>query len=121
MSAGSLTVIPQEMIAMTTSTPVTAIPKVALRALTELTGEPRLDVALLLTLQDAVNYRLEKIDEAISAYEQKYGMTFDQFQSRGKNEDLPQQFSYEMEKDYLEWDGLMSRKRKLEKIRQWLV
>jgi hypothetical protein len=100
---------------------MTTIPKVALRALTELTGEPRLDVALLLTLQDAIEYRLQKINTALHTYEQKYGMSFDQFQARGQEESLPDQFSYEVESDYLEWDGLVSRKQKLEKIRQWLT
>jgi hypothetical protein len=100
---------------------VTTIPKVALRALTELTGEPRLDVALLLILQDAIEYRLEKINAAIKTYEQKYGMSFDQFQARGQEESIPNQFSHEVESDYLEWDGLVSRKQKLEKIRQWLT
>jgi hypothetical protein len=100
---------------------MTTIPKVALRALTELTGEPRLDVALLLTLQDAVEYRLEKISAAIKTYEEKYGMSFDEFQSCGQEEGIPNQFSHEIESDYLEWDGLISRKRKLEKIRQWLT
>lgn len=106
------------MPATATATPV---PKVALRALTELTGEPRFDVALLIALRDAVEHRLEKIDAAIQAYEQQYGMSFEQFQARGQAEEIPDQFSYDVESDYLEWDGLMSRKRKLEKIRQWLA
>ena len=106
---------------MSTATPTTTIPKVALRALTELTGEPRFDVALLIALRDAVEHRLEKIEEAISDYEQQYDMSFEQFQTRGQKEDIPNQFSYEVESDYLEWDGLVSRKTKLERIREWLV
>ena len=102
-------------------TTTTTIPKVALRTLTELTGEPRPEIALLITLRDAVEHRLEKIDAAIRAYEQKYGMSFEQFQNRGQTESIPQQFSYEVERDYLEWDGLISRKRKIEGIRQWLI
>jgi hypothetical protein len=94
---------------------------VALRALTELTGEPRFDVALLIALRDAVEHRLEKISEAIRDYEQTYGMSFDEFQARGQEKSIPNQFSYEVESDYLDWDGLVSRRRKLEKIRQWLV
>ena len=43
---------------MTTMTPTLTIPKAALRALTELTGDPRPDVALLITLKDAVEHRL---------------------------------------------------------------
>ena len=106
---------------MPTATPMPTIPKVALRALTELTGEPRFDVALLIALRDTVEHRLEKIDQAIRDYERKYGMSFEQFQARGEDQGIPDQFSHKVESDYLDWDGLMSRKSKLEKIRQWLM
>jgi len=94
---------------------------VALKALTELTGEPRLDVALHIALRDAVEYRLKKINDAIRGYECKYEMHFEQFQAHSQAENIPNQFSYKVESDYLEWDGLMSRKKKLEKIMQWLI
>lgn len=97
------------------------VPKVALKALTELTGEPRFDVALRIALRDAVEHRLEKIDQAMREYERKYGMSFAEFESRGRKEEIPNQFSHQVESDYLEWDGLTSRKRKLEKIHQWLT
>lgn len=97
------------------------VPKVALKALTELTGEPRFDVALLIALRDAIEHRLEKISANIQTYEQKYNMTFEQFQARGEEKDISDQFSYEGEGDYLEWEGLVSRKKKLLKINQWLV
>ena len=97
------------------------VPKVALKALTELTGEPRFDVALLIALRDAIEHRLEKISADIQTYEQKYNMTFEQFQARGEEKNIPDQFSYEVEGDYLEWEGLVSRKKKLLKINQWLV
>ncbi|MBS1249804.1 MAG: hypothetical protein MAG431_01388 [Chloroflexi bacterium] len=103
---------------MITTTPV---PKVALKALTELTGEPRFEVALLMTLNDAVEHRLEKINAEILDYEQQYGMSFEKFQEQGEKENIPNQFSYEVENDYLEWDGLLSRKEKLESILQWLI
>ena len=97
------------------------VPKVALKALTELTGEPRFDVALLITLRDAIEHRLEKINVAIQNYERKYDMSFEQFRARGEENNIPDQFSYEVEDDYLEWEGLVSRKEKLLKINQWLV
>lgn len=95
---------------MTLLTPT--IPKAALRALTEITGEPRFDVALLIALKDALDYRLEKIDESIYQLEQKYGMSFAQFQSLGEERKIPDQFSLAVESDYFEWDGLISRKKK---------
>jgi hypothetical protein len=106
---------------MSTASSEPTIPKVALRALTELTGEPRFDVALRIALRDAVEHRLEKIDEAIRDYERKYGMPFDEFEAHGEKEEIPDQFSYHVESDYLEWDGLTSRRQKLEEIHQWLT
>ena len=88
--------------------------RVVLKMLTELAGEPRLDVALLIALRDAVEHRLEKVNKAIRGYEHRYKMRFEQFQARGQTESIPDQFSYKVEKDYLEWDGLTSRKKKLE-------
>jgi len=111
----------EEAIGTPVATPPVSVPKVALRALTELTGEPRFDVALHIALRDAVEHRLEKVNEAIRGYERKYEMHFEQFQARGQAENIPNQFSYEVESDYLEWDGLTSRKKKLEKILQWLI
>ena len=56
---------------MTVATHETLIPKVALKALIELTGQPQVGVALLMTLRDAVEHRLEKIESALRDYERK--------------------------------------------------
>jgi hypothetical protein len=106
---------------MAVATHETLIPKVALRALIELTGQSQVDVALLMTLRDAVEHRLEKIGSALQDYEQKYGMTFQQFEAQARTGEIPDRFSYEKEKDYFEWDSLVTRKRKLEEIQRWLV
>lgn len=110
---------------MATMTPATTVPPTTLhestlRALTKLTGESRFDIAVRVTLKDSVAYRLEKIDKEIKLFEQKYGMPFDQFSAQGEDGLIPNQFSYEVESDYLEWDGLVSRKQTVEKIKKWL-
>ena len=53
---------------MTTFTPT--IPKIALQALSELTGEPQAEIALLIALKDALRYRLAIVEEAIELKEQ---------------------------------------------------
>jgi hypothetical protein len=106
---------------MTLLSTASPIPKTTLQALTELTGEPRLNVALLLTLQDAIAHRLAKINADIQRLEGKYGMPFEQFESLGEQGKLPDRFSFAVESDYLEWDGLVSRKKKLENMAQWLA
>ena len=54
---------------------------------------------------------VEKIDREIGVLEKKYGMSFEQFLMCSKEGTILDQFSYEIERDYLEWDGLVSRKR----------
>ena len=97
------------------------ISKFALKALIELTGLPQLDVAILVMLRDAIEHRLEKINAALEAYERKYGMSFREFEAQGRSGELPDRFSYEVEKDYFEWDSLVTRKRKLEEVYRWLA
>jgi hypothetical protein len=97
------------------------ISKFALKAIIELTGQTQLDVAILMVLRDAIEHRLEKINAALEAYEQKYGMSFQEFETRGRSGELPDRFSYEVESDYFDWDSLVTRKRKLEEIYRWLA
>lgn len=106
---------------MTVTTHESPVPKVVLKALTELTGQAELGPALLMTLRDAIEHRLEKIDAALQTYEQRYGMTFEEFEAHGRSGDLSDRLSYPVEKDYFDWDGLITRKRKLEDILHWLI
>lgn len=101
------------------------ISKFALKALIELTGQPQLDVAILVMLRDAIEHRLEKINVDLEAYERRYGMSFREFEAQGQSGELTEltrdRFSYEVEKDYFEWDSLVTRKRKLEETYRWLI
>lgn len=97
------------------------VPKAALRALVELTGQVELGPAILMTLRDAIEHRLEAIEADLCAYEQRYGMTFEKFEARGRSDGLPERFSYPVEQDYFGWDSLVARRRKLKEILQWLT
>ena len=50
-----------------------------LKVLTDLTGEIHLDSALRIVTQDAIAHRLESIAKQLQTLEQKYGMSFEQF------------------------------------------
>jgi hypothetical protein len=91
-----------------------------LKALTDITGEIHLDSALRIVTQDAIAHRLESIAKQIQTLEQKYGMSFEQFDIRFQTEELPNQYSYEVEQDYLEWEGLLCRQRRLQEVSDWL-
>ena len=95
------------------------IPKTTTLLLTELTGEPRPEAALLLVLKDAIAYRLEKIAAGLSAYEDKYGMSFDEYKRLWETEDRPEHYTYEAEIDYLEWEALGTRQKRLEGVYAW--
>jgi hypothetical protein len=53
------------------------------RALVELTGEPRPELALVLVMRDYARHKLAEIDAALKQYEQKYGMPFETYKQLG--------------------------------------
>ena len=91
-----------------------------LKVLTDLTGEIHLDSALRIITQDAIAHRLESLAKQLHILEQKYGMSFEQFDVRFQAEEFPNQYSYEVEQDYLEWEGLLCRQRRLQEVGDWL-
>jgi hypothetical protein len=91
-----------------------------LKVLTDITGEIHLDSALRIITQDAIAHRLESIAKQLQTLEQKYGMSFEQFDVCFQAEEFPHQYSYEVEQDYLEWEGLLCRRRKLQEVGDWL-
>jgi hypothetical protein len=101
--------------------PTLVLPKGTAQALQDLTGEPRPDAALRLVLRDALAYRLEQIEADLRAFEVKYGMTFDEYGQRWESEDRDEDYRWEAERDYLEWEALVTRKRRLEDVSSWLA
>jgi hypothetical protein len=97
------------------------IPKATLKALIEVTGQPELDMAIRVMLRDAIEHRLEKVRGLLGVYEEKYGVTFEEFEAKGKSGELSDRFSQQIEEDYFEWDSLVTRQRKLGEISQWLA
>jgi translation initiation factor 2 alpha subunit (eIF-2alpha) len=91
-----------------------------LKVLTDVTGEVKLDSALRIVAQEAVAHRLERVAEQIHTLEQKYGTSFEQFDQRFQAGEIPGQHGYEIEQDYLEWEGLLCRQRRLKEVEEWL-
>jgi len=52
------------------------------KILKDLTGEDRLDAAVHMTLKDAVEHKLEKIEDGIKAFERKHGAKFNDFRNK---------------------------------------
>lgn len=97
-----------------------AWPKETARLLTELTGEPRPDVAVLIVLKDAVAHRLEQIASEEGRFEARYHLAFSDYKHRWETEDRPADYSLEAETDYLKWEALETRKTRLENIQALL-
>lgn len=98
-----------------------AIPKSTLKVLTDLTGEVIFKRALTATLKDSIEHRLEKIKKNLNTYQKNYGMEFDDFKILWEQGEIKNQSSYEVEKDFLEWEGLVMRNDKLKEIYRWLI
>jgi len=79
------------------------------KALMDLTGEPRIELAIMDLLKDAIEHRIEKIEKEIKDYEKKYGMSFEEFKEKFDRGEISDSYSYDIEMDYLEWEGLISR------------
>lgn len=86
------------------------------KTIMEITGEPRIELAVVTLLEDAVEHRIEKIEAAIKVYEKKYGTGFEDFKRRFEKGEIPDSYTYNKETDFFEWEGLMSRIRRYRSI-----
>ena len=96
------------------------LPKETMRALTELTGEARSDVALTLMMRDYARQKLAEINSTLRRYEEKYGMPFEAYKQIWETEDREEHYAYQTEWDYLEWESLVTRRKRLMESFAWL-
>ncbi len=83
------------------------------KVLREITGEPRTSLAVDIALRDSIRLKIEDIEGKIKSFEKKYGCSFLDFEKGWKKSS---DYSYEREKDFLEWDSLTHRKSHLSKL-----
>ncbi|MGH7594863.1 MAG: hypothetical protein ACREOI_00860 [bacterium] len=83
----------------------TTVSKPLYKILTELTGEERFDVALHLATKDLVQLKLREAEQQIKNFEERYGMAFEKFQQDWENDQIADKYSYEVEKDFWEWEA----------------
>ena len=96
------------------------LPRQISQALIELTGEPREDMALVLLMRDYARHKLAEIDVALKQYEQKYDMSFEAYKQIWDSQDRDEHYGYVTERDYLEWEALVTRRTRLEASFAWL-
>ena len=86
------------------------------KALLDITGKPKTEVAILEIMKDSIEHRIEKIKSEIKKYETKYKMNFNEFKDKFEKGKISNAYSYQVETDYLEWEGLVSRHKKYTSI-----
>ncbi len=95
-----------EMIEATISKPIHKI-------LADLTGEIRFDVALHLATKDLVRLKLREAGEQRKRFEERYQMEFEAFKQAWNEGQIPNKYSYEVERDYWEWEASVTDERRL--------
>jgi asparagine synthetase A len=91
------------------------------RILTDLTQEPRLEVALPLAMKDWVRLKLKETRELQTEFEQRYGMAFDAFKQAWLADHIANAHSYAVERDYWEWEAAVSDAERLLEIAESLA
>ena len=90
--------------------------------LMKVTHLPDMDAALKKVLTEYLDLKIADLRAKIKAYESKWKMTFADFESAFKNRALPADiYSYEVEKDFWEWEGMDSLLKYYEEIHsRWI-
>ena len=98
-----------------------AISKPIYKILTDLTQEPRFDVALHLATKDLVQLKLKEVQQRRQAFEEHYGMTFTAFKRAWNAGHIKGKYSYEVERDYWEWEATVTDEPRLQKMLEELL
>lgn len=88
-------------------------------SLMEITKEPQPDTALITLIHEFIKLKLESIEEKINKLKEKWNMSFKEFEKACKENKLKKDpYSYEVEKDYIEWEALITLKEYYENLRK---
>ncbi|MCL4836179.1 MAG: hypothetical protein KJZ86_27315 [Caldilineaceae bacterium] len=68
------------------------LPKETAQALVDLTGEVRLDTALLVVMRDDARQKMAELNNEIRQFEDKYGMSFEAYRHIWETEDRPEHY-----------------------------
>ena len=76
----------------------------------------RVEVALPLAIKDWVRLRLKEARDQQDVYEQRYGMSFAAFRQAWQEGQVADRHSYEVERDYWEWEAATTDEERLAEI-----
>lgn len=84
------------------------ITKPVYRVLSDLTQEQRPEVALPLALKELLRLKLNEARERQLAFEEKYGSPFDDFKAAWDAGKIADRYSFEVERDFWEWEAAVT-------------
>ena len=97
------------------------ISKPIYQILAYMTHTSRMELALPIAVKELVSLKLKETAGEIRAFEQRYGTDFEAFESAWHQERIPNKHSYEVEKDYWEWEAAVSDYEQLGQMRDNLL
>jgi len=75
--------------------------------LIKVTHLPDINVALKKVLKEYIELKISDLKEKVKVFETKWGMSFKEFQEACKNKTIKTDvYSYNVEKDFWEWEGI---------------
>ena len=86
------------------------------------TQTPDMETALWKVLSEYLDLKFDKLSERIAEFEQKWGMSFEEFSRRCKEKSLEEDvYSYKVEKDFWEWEKVVTLRRHYGALRsKWM-
>jgi hypothetical protein len=97
------------------------ISKPVYRVLSDLTQESRVEVALPIAIKDWIRLKLKEVREQQQAFEEQYGMDFQAFKDAWQDDRIPDKHSYEVERDYREWEAAITDEERLQDMSENLL
>ena len=86
-----------------------------------LTGKSRLDSALPLALKDLLRLKIQERRVKMKEFENKYEMTFDEYEKACVDGRIKDPYSYEVEKYGWDWEALITEIEDFEEMSRWLA
>ena len=86
------------------------------RVLSSLTGEHRADMAVELAAKDLLRLKVKEVEGQIKEFETRYQMRFPDFKQAWNTDGVPSKHSYEVERDYWDWEAAVDNAEKLRQM-----
>lgn len=86
------------------------------------TQAPDIDIALRKILSEYLDLKLKELQGQLKELKDKWGMSFEEFKAQCQRKEIGKDiYSYEVEKDFWEWERIETLKKHYEELKaQWI-